>query len=82
LRRLRSAGLSLRDFGGAFEPVLLRPSIPAPPVALIGARRLASRQMNAEIPARMTIAPIAITSALLPLRELDPDEFVVTGATV
>jgi hypothetical protein len=38
--------------------------------------------MNIEIPPSTISAPIAIRSALLPLRPLDPDGLVVTGATV
>jgi hypothetical protein len=54
--------------------------------ALTGARRRASRQMKNEIPAKMMIAPRAITIALLPLKLLAPDELVVelltTGGVV
>src|SRR5215471_21540106 len=77
LRRLRSAGLSLRGLGFGLVPVRWPPIGSA--VDFTGARLRASRQMKNAIPPSPNAAPIAIPIALLPLRPLscevvaDPD---------
>src|SRR6202035_2891338 len=77
LRRLRSAGLSFRGLGFAFDPCRA-PSAASAALARTGARLRASRQMKNEIPPRTTSAPIAIAITPGPLSPLSvPFVFVV-----
>src|SRR6202035_679097 len=69
LRRLRSAGLSFRGLGFAFDPCRA-PSAASAAAARTGARLRASRQMKNEMPPRTTSAPIAIAIAPVPLSPL------------
>jgi len=78
-RRRLSAGLGFRGFGAGLEP--FRPPAPGSTAVAArertGARRRASRQMNREIPIRITRAPIAIAAAVPLLRPALPDPVVV-----
>jgi hypothetical protein len=83
LRRLRSAGLSLRALGGALEPLRERPPAPAVTAAArrSGARRRESRQIKNEMPPSTAMAPSAIMIAPVPLRPPPLEELEVVVVT-
>jgi RNA polymerase sigma factor (sigma-70 family) len=73
LRRLRSAGLSLRDFWARLEPGLLPPAVASAVRLRTGARRRASYQMKPAMPSRMASAPTPMATAA-PLLSPPPGE--------